>query len=494
MSIRNWCSKAVALATLAASACAPATEDVDEEHVERTSQELYSAAGVTLWTSRVVPMCWHTDDFPNSTARTEARNAIQQAIESSWAKVSDLTVTWEECPTTGTAQHVRVKIETTDPTFNGNTIALGMATLTTPAQRVPPADPPGLLINLVSNWSSSQSLRDGLNALVRHEFGHILGFAHEMERSDFVGNSQCSKDAHPGGNTFLTGSDIDSIMTWSYCHSKFNLSAGDIIGVRNAYGYRSDVVLSDTAGTLYARKGSTGIYKKVGSTWTNIGGNAGEFVTVGTSLYGLTPDGLGVFKYSGSGTTWTNVGGAAARILRCASSLCAISADATMGLWRYSGSGTTWTQIGTSKAIQYASTASDIYRLRDDMSGVEIYSGSGTTWNSVGSLAASAIYATSTNVFATSLDGQTLSRYSGGSWATVGGTGATYVAVGSTLYGLLPDLGSVWAYSGSGTTWTAIGGAAHFIYGGNNLYALNPAKTEIWRYTGGTSWVSEGMP
>jgi len=319
-----------------------------------------------------------------------------------------------------------------------------------------------------------------------------------MQRPDFVDDSSgsCMESNISGGDNIGTPPDRNSIMaSTSYCQNSPLLSNWDIVGVHNAYGMRADNVISNGS-LLYARKRSNGdIYRRSGSGWVRIGSPGGQFVLVGSVLYGLSPDSNDVNRYSGSGTDWTRVGSAAREILRCGGSLCATNPDSGV-LMRYSGSGTNWTQISPDGALMYASTSSKTYRLTVDRGAVEEYSGSGTIWTNIRG-SASFLFATTTSLYATEPISGRLLRYdgSGTSWTVVGSRGRTWAGVGSTLFGLSPDRQGVWRYSGSGTSWTNVGSAADWIYGGasGSLYATNPTTKNINRFDGST-WVDIGQP
>lgn len=69
------------------------------------------------------------------------------------------------------------------------------------------------------------------------------------------------------------------------------------------------------------------------SKWIKIGGPAKEFAVDDSGrLYGLSPDGKGVYKYAGTPGKWEKVGGPAGNIYAGGTKLCATHPD-TQDLW-----------------------------------------------------------------------------------------------------------------------------------------------------------------
>jgi hypothetical protein len=461
--------RCIALITILWGGCDP----YDIEAIGSTEQELYLTN--PKWPNGIVPVCWTaaSQAFPGF---AQIAQKVKDTANASWPAVANIEFTgWGSCPS--------------------NTDGITVIDLTTDGESSVPEggydDDRPTNVSLGTNGASFP-----LGGVVPHEFGHVLGFTHEMRRSDFEdGAGDCQEADVPGGDTLGTPPDIASIMTHSYCHNDPLLSRWDLVGVRTAYGTRAENVIS-TGSTLYARKRSNGdIYARIGSSWVRIGGPGGQFVTVGSTLYALSPSGGGVHRYSGSGTTWTQIGTAAKEILRCGSSLCAVS-PGDNDLKRYSGSGTSWSVIG-GPAAMYASTLTTLYRITLARDAVEVYAGSGSTWTAIGG-PAGFIFATTDRLFATSSNTGRILRYSsagGGSWTDVGGPGRTFVGVGSTLYALSRNRDSVHRYSGSGTVWTQVGTAADWIYGGplGSLYSTHPTTKDIWQLNG-SNWTNLGQP
>ena len=467
MSIPTSCTGLFLTSAILISGCGG---DIDEWNVGSAQESLFLTGD--KWEDGVVPVCWSAASQARSDFATLSPQ-VRDIVDSSWPAVADVEFTgWGGCPSSTNGMVL----------VNLNSSTQANATI-------------GFKGNVTHTVNLGVNRGDFFGGLVPHEFGHILGFAHEMARSDFDDDSSggCQQD-NDGGDTLGTPADRQSIMaSTGYCQSNPLLSRWDLVGSRNAYGTRADNVIP-AGSTLYARKRATGdIYRRSGASWVRIGSPGGQFVAVGSTLYGLSADNSEVHRYSGSGTTWTLIGSAAKELLRCGASLCAVSED-DGSLQRYNGSGTSWTQIGGQAAV-YASTSTKIYRLNLNRTAIQEYSGTGTTWTQVGG-AASFLFATTTSVFATDPLTRQISRYAGsGSWTIVGGPGRTWVGVGSTLYGLSTTRGAVRRYTGNGIDWTDVGGAADWIYGGQSgsLYATNPSTKDIWQYNG-SSWTSVGQP
>lgn len=76
------------------------------------------------------------------------------------------------------------------------------------------------------------------DGVIRHEFGHALGFMHEYLRNDEPSSHECDDDASNSSGTKLTSNyDVSSIMNYRYCSTPTqSLSKGDVIGAQTVYG------------------------------------------------------------------------------------------------------------------------------------------------------------------------------------------------------------------------------------------------------------------
>lgn len=191
------------------------------------------------WTGSpvVIPVCWEAD-VP---ADANARFWVRDAIERSWSRHARVNfVQWDTCTNNEAGVHIR----NLEQAINANEI---------PANSGSNANAYGA----VSIGKGLNGVNDGVTlafcngqvnreACVRstaiHEFGHVLGFHHSEERTDYTGPA-CGNPLNPDGTMRFPAAasygqyDIDSVM--SYCGGgDVRLSPGDIAGVQRAYGRR----------------------------------------------------------------------------------------------------------------------------------------------------------------------------------------------------------------------------------------------------------------
>jgi hypothetical protein len=218
-------------------AAAPPTS---AETISRVQQGLVTTSQVKFWTAngKRIPMCWHqVYGFANAEAAAAAQSFVALTIQEGWAAPLGLQVTWVDCPTSGEQLHVRTLLRSGDDYNNGTTGNFGMATLTSPSQRTKTKDPPGLLMGIRADWNQNAFTRAELRSLVLHEFGHVLGFAHEQKSGDSGGDGTCPEE-RIANRVNVGPADGRSIMGWSYCQggSLGVLTPADIRAARTIYG------------------------------------------------------------------------------------------------------------------------------------------------------------------------------------------------------------------------------------------------------------------
>ncbi len=189
----------------------------------------------TLWPGGEIPVCWEAEGAPAEFA-TE-RQWVEEAVESSWDAVSNVNFTgWAQCPA-GEFDGVRILVAETWPRVEAFGVDLkGLEDgikLAFDFSGALAADFP----HCIDTADNPRAREFCIRAIAVHEFGHVLGFRHEHERTDTP--TACTADgARTGVPTVVTAYDQNSIM--NYCALNWNnngtLSLGDVRGVQSLYG------------------------------------------------------------------------------------------------------------------------------------------------------------------------------------------------------------------------------------------------------------------
>jgi hypothetical protein len=280
----------------------------EREDTAVTDQALASAMGNTSsggdadgrftnpWASPgVVNLCFvGPNGAPNATLISE----VLAALADSWGSSTGLNfVNNGQCPSPAPTAWISVFLQE----VNDNGISYGGI-----GARLPPSAD----INNRTDIQTRLGLRPGeYRRQVVHEFGHALGFYHELERSEQKGD--CT-GAATGSNVLghLTPYDQNSIMSWTYCTNTLTetelLTPMDRLGAEMMYpkassGYKlacGGACVETATGAVVRANGSVTI------DWVKRGADVDPVWTVGTSQY--TPSN-GMLAASYLTATTTNI-------------------------------------------------------------------------------------------------------------------------------------------------------------------------------------------
>lgn len=212
---------------------------IQETAVARFHQREEQFANVlrsAVWQYGLISVCWEN---PKPAQYTDLK-LIRLSIANTWEKHSNVKFAgWDRCKRTGPA-YVRVLLADTDPKVVG-----GIGSEIS-------GKPNNVILNITfqkdpylkERCTRSQDARiKCIRGMAIHEFGHVLGFAHEQNRKD---TPKWCKDFESGRSGDWTSAiwDRDSVM--NYCSSvregfqewpqRQNLSEIDILAVQKLYG------------------------------------------------------------------------------------------------------------------------------------------------------------------------------------------------------------------------------------------------------------------
>jgi hypothetical protein len=190
----------------------------------------------TYWDPEVpIDVCFLSDgaDLPTH------EDWIRADVYRSWEYFTPVTFNWiDPCPATGSLIRIGLKYRTSEIAewagaqgYTAGAKKDERATATANVGTQPAYLRPSIIYYLREDLQLTDRVRVG--HLTLHEFGHILGFAHEQDHPD----STCTAGQTTPQNA-ITEYDEDSVMSaGGYCHGDQDyLSHLDVVGAQLIYG------------------------------------------------------------------------------------------------------------------------------------------------------------------------------------------------------------------------------------------------------------------
>lgn len=221
-----------------ASACSGELADGVEDSPISKAESLTLETGATLWNPAVpIDACFlsDSDDLPTH------REWIRTDIRKTWEYVTPLTVNWiTPCPATGWLVRIGLASRPADGEEAGWAPGYGAGLGLSGAQRderahatanqgSPQIEKPSIKLYLREDLAATD--RERVAYLAIHEFGHVLGYAHEQDHPD----STCTK-GQTSPQTEVTDYDSSSIMNYCTSNSGGYISHLDVVGAQALYG------------------------------------------------------------------------------------------------------------------------------------------------------------------------------------------------------------------------------------------------------------------
>jgi len=212
------------LATL--SACRPSGSGGSDFQGNAFTEKVAGKEVTLQWPSKTIPVCWEDHEISD---KAEIMRAVQQTVHDSYSELGFAFTGWGVCQPS--SQGIRIAID--------NTAAHPMTRSAAPAVPGAGRQLDGVVGGMILHTEHRDRNQYGIclkgpsaqrctliDAV--HEFGHVLGLAHEHARAD----SDCVKpgDHHPGGmpNAMAIGAyDPKSIM--NSCYTNRALETGDLL-------------------------------------------------------------------------------------------------------------------------------------------------------------------------------------------------------------------------------------------------------------------------
>lgn len=231
----------------------------------------------TIWRASPINVCWEN----TSNYYAQERVWVQEAISRTWEAHSGVRFAgWGACRNNGSEVRIAVA-DSAAQAPHVKRLGAGLAGV-----------PSGVVLNFeFQNWSPDCRRRreECIQTIAAHEFGHVLGFAHEQGRHDTPASCTQRQRNEPTGGLAFGPWDPNSIM--NYCNRVWSnggqLSAGDTAAVQ--YFYRPpDNVTPSGVGIFFAADNFLNIYFSSGNSvrlGPPIWGGPTSVASVGGTVY-----------------------------------------------------------------------------------------------------------------------------------------------------------------------------------------------------------------
>lgn len=238
--------------------CIGRTADIDpvqsSKHEKRANRPFGFVRDEVVWQHKrgepvKIEMCWE-DPLPREVLKSQKvrqyRELVQDVVLRTWSMAVAVDfLNWQQC---SDPDLLSVHISVADDTDGPHSEELGKLLIGRPRGVVLDFD--FINFNPREGWcaENEEHRKECIQAIAVHEFGHVLGLAHENNRDDIPDNlSECdirdnarSKDQQGGTRTFGPW-DAKSVM--NYCHriykeGGYDLSATDLSTILDLYPRR----------------------------------------------------------------------------------------------------------------------------------------------------------------------------------------------------------------------------------------------------------------
>ncbi len=223
---KNTCALVLGLVLVGGCYGPPASDEMlssAEEPAER-QDELWSTSSSAIW-DRHIHYCFLPPASRYNSLWQKRKVDFKRVMDRTWNSVGVIQLISDgNCPTNPGRYVVTVKYDYQSDGVSNARVGMRSA-----------MDSTGPDVNISAGFLTGTV--SGHDGNVAHEMGHILGFKHEIDRTNSCRENAVAMD-NVSGAIYWTSNDPASIMNFSYCNSQSGgLSEKDRQGLRKAYAH-----------------------------------------------------------------------------------------------------------------------------------------------------------------------------------------------------------------------------------------------------------------